>query len=121
MCTCTTEVNTNWEPESINLFAQFALARYPMNDRTKDAFDGLIKMIKDAAKPSSIMLTGDGTDSLSDSALVGRTPKVIAIDDVFKMTGFQKAGSTDAERLASNTIEFLDGTPASGAKIYIGF
>lgn len=119
MCSCTPIVKDSWLPETIAFLEAAEISRYPISVRMADQFDNLFRIAKKAELPSSVILIANGTDTLESADLENRIITAIAIDDVFKMTGFDKYGTTSAEKLASKIIVFQDGTPVSGAKIFV--
>lgn len=111
--------NSNWEPESIELFDKMTLGRFPLNRAIKDALDSIVKLSK---QPCSIEVEGNGTDTVTSDSLSNRLVAIAIVDDIPKTTGFTKTGATDSQKLASSSIQFTDGTiPADGSKIIFVF
>lgn len=109
MCECNNNTNTQWEPESLDLFRKLAEGRFPLNRDVKDALDSIVKLAKTGQKSLSLIASGD---RFSHDELRGRIPQTLLVNDTPKSSGFMKTGSTDAERLASDTVFFTeeDGT-----------
>lgn len=120
MCSCScSPIRGNYIQETLDFLESAELSRYPLTPRMADAFDNLFRLAKQGTLPNFVILTANGTDTIESADLENRIIGAIAIDDIFKMTGFDKDGADSAAKLASKKLKFTDGTPASGAKIFV--
>ena len=102
----------------MEIFRLLYEAKFPIGPRMKDAFD---KIIKEAKKSAPVSMNSVSGTSLSNPAFAGKDIAAIVVDEVFRQFGFQKTGSTPEEQLASDTVEFTDGTTLNYSTTLIFF